>query len=61
MLLGLNSRRIARFRKWMPENTDKTVRIELEIGGKWRFFGGLERHFVATTRAAMSSVTPYPA
>jgi hypothetical protein len=31
----------------MPENTDKTVRKELKIGEKWRFFDGLERHFFA--------------
>jgi hypothetical protein len=38
----------------MPKNTDKTVRKRLEIGGKWRFFEGLERHFVAATNVAMS-------
>jgi hypothetical protein len=38
----------------MPKNTDKTLRIELGIGGKWRFFEGLERHFFAATSGAMS-------
>jgi hypothetical protein len=45
----------------MLKNTDKTVEKELEIGGKWRFFDGLERHFVATTCAAVSFVTRQPA
>jgi hypothetical protein len=38
----------------MPKNTDKTVRKELEIGGKWRLFEGLERHFFAATSGTMS-------
>jgi hypothetical protein len=38
----------------MPENTDKTERKSPETGEKWRFFEGLERHFVAATSAAMS-------
>jgi hypothetical protein len=45
----------------MPKNTDKTLRKGLEIGGKWRFLDGLERHFVAATSRAMSFVTPQPA
>jgi hypothetical protein len=38
----------------MPKNRHKTAGKELDIGGKWRFFEGLERHFVAATSDAVS-------
>jgi hypothetical protein len=46
-LSGLNSRQFARLWATSPKNPVKTARKVLENGAKWRFFGGLERHFAA--------------